>query len=355
MDPSARELLILVPGSAKMARGSQRDRLVRGIVTTSERIAIKAVDEDDVPADVVRLAATADRDTHQIDVVEAYWNDLAPSMHNAGVRTKFMRGTSLLIYWAYSGVWRGFHNRRYLTLGLISGAVALITWYYGTAAMFVQALVADETAPGAVRSALGPLLPLMQAVGTWKVWAVASMVMGLIPVNMLIDILDLAKRYLSNERTDADQVGLRMQIRSRVREQILAATQNDDYSRVTILGHSFGTVVATDVVADLPVSSCPLRFITTGSPIELLKRRAEWLPQEALKCLRRSDLSSWTDICSDGDWFASGADLPEHDKVRSLRVPIEGTFLDQVSGRTHGGYFDRDEVIAVLVEPPVAA
>ena len=355
MSMPARELLILVPGAARMARGSQRERLVKGLITTSERVTVKPVDAGDVPADVVRLHATGGGQTHQIDVVEAYWNDLAPSMQNAGVRTKFVRGTSLLAYWAYSGVWRGFRNRKYLTLGLISAAVALITWYYGTAAMFVQALIADQTAPTVVKSTLGPILPIMTAIGTWKVWAAASLVMGMIPVNTLIDVLDLTKRYLTNERVDDGGIGLRMQIRRRVREQILAAIDKDDYSRVTVLGHSFGTVIATDVLADLPASPRPLRFVTTGSPIELLKRRAEWLPADTTTCLQRSDLTSWTDICSDGDWFASGSDLPEHAKVRSFRVPIEGTFVDQVSGRTHGGYFDRDEVINILVESPVAA
>ena len=82
-----------------------------------------------------------------------------------------------------------------------------------------------------------------------------------------------------DRRTDPQGLGLRIQIRSRVREQILAAIEKGNYDRVTVLGHSFGTIVATDVFPDLPVSSRAMRFVTIGSPIELLKR-AQWLEKE---------------------------------------------------------------------------
>ena len=353
MNPVTRELIVLVPGSARLARGSQRDRLVKGMVTTIERVKVDRVETPDVPAGVTRLHASSGPVTRALDIVEAYWNDLVPSPEAAGVRARFVRGTSLVVYWGFSGVWRGFTRRKYLTLGIIGGGLSLLTWYYGTVVMFVQALLSDQTAAPAVRSVLGPVLPVVDAIGTWKVWALATIVMGLIPVNVLVGVMDLTKRYLTNERPDGEGTGLRNEIRRRVKEQIQAAMAAGPYDRLTIVGHSFGAVVAADVLADVPVTAPHLRFVTLGSPIELLTRREPWLAQEVGRCLARPDLSMWVDVCAADDWFASGSDLPDEPKTRVVDLPLRGSFVDRLSGRTHRGYFDVDEVVTVLIDSPV--
>lgn len=351
---STTELIVLIPGSARVARGSQRDRFIKGIVESSERLIVEQVEGGDASPMAVQLNAKSDAGVRRIDVVEAYWNDLVPSVQNIGAGTKLLRATALLVYWGLSGVWRGFHNRKYLTLGLVSAGIALVTWYYGTLAMFLQAYLQDQSASSSGQAAASAILPYVRALGTWKIWAASSLIMGLIPVNLLIDIMDLTKRFLTNERAEGDSIGLRVQVRHRVRSQILAALKGTDYTRLTIVGHSFGTVIAVDVLADLPLAA-PLetRFITIGSPIELLKRRAAWLEQEMGKCLARQDLISWIDIWSDADWFASGAALPTGAKSRLIRVPVEGTFFDMISGRTHRGYFDQEDVVAAVLDMPV--
>ena len=347
-----RELMVLVPGAARMARGSQRERLIKGMIATSERSEVTQVQADDVPAAAVRLKVTGGPVSHEVDVVEAYWNDLAPTLEKASMPARVVRGTSLIAYWAFSGVWKGFLNRKYLTLGMMAAGIALLTWYYGTVAMFLQALAGDQTANPTIKRLVEPFLPLFNTIGTWKVWVVASAFMAVIPVAVLVEMLDLTKRYMTNERAEPEGPPVRVQIRARVKEQIAAALKAGAYQRLTIVGHSFGAIVALDVLADLPVST-PVRFVTIGSPIELVKRRAPWIGDEVTKCLARPDVITWIDICSEGDWFASGSDLPEGTKTRSMRVPIEGTFVDLVYGRTHSRYFDRDEVVGTLVEAAV--
>ena len=354
MNAVTRELIVLVPGSARLARGSQRDRLVKGMVTTIERVKVDRVETSDVPAGVTRLHASSGPVTRAIDIVEAYWNDLVPSPEAAGVRARFVRGSSLVVYWGFSGVWRGFQNRKYLTLGLIGGGLSLLTWYYGTVVMFVQALLSDQTAGPVVSSVLSPVMPVVTAIGTWKVWALATLVMGLLPVNVLVGVMDLTKRYLTNERPAGEGTGLRNEIRRRVKEQIDAALAAGPYDRLTVVGHSFGAVVAADVLADLPVKAPHLRVVTLGSPIELLARRERWLADEVRKCLERPDLAMWVDICAADDWFASGSDLPDGGRTRVVELPLRGSVVDRLSGRTHRGYFDVDEVVNVLVDAPSA-
>jgi hypothetical protein len=351
------ELIVLIPGSARVARGSQRERFVKGIVETSERPIVERDEAGETSPIAVRLNARSASEVRRLDIVEAYWNDLVPSLQNAGPGAKFLRGTSLIFYWGLSKVWRGFHNRIYLTLGVISAGIALITWYYGTMAMFLEAYLQGQSSTPGVRETASGVLWFLQTIGTWKIWATTSIIMTLIPVNVLIEMMDLTKRFLTNERTEGDSTGLRVQVRHRVREQILAAMKTGQYQRLTIVGHSFGTVIAMDVLGDLPLPALDVRLITIGSPIELLRKRADWLEQEMRKCLARPDLTEWIDIYSEEDWFASGSELPKGSelhagKSRAIVVHVGGTFVDKIAGRTHRGYFDQDEVVATVLEAP---
>src|SRR5262245_1891638 len=122
------ELIVLVPGSARVARGSQRERFIRGIVETSERPIVDRDEAGETSPIAVRLNATSAEGVRRLDVVEAYWNDLAPSLQNTGPRAKLSRGTSLIFYWGISNIWKGFAKRRYLTIGLVASAIALVTW-----------------------------------------------------------------------------------------------------------------------------------------------------------------------------------------------------------------------------------
>lgn len=343
---SSRELIVLIPGLARIARQHQRELFVSGMVATAERPLLRRVDEPDVPPAAVRLRA----DEREIDVYEAYWNDLVPSMAHAGVRAKIARGTSLLIYWGFSRIWRGMGRRKYLTLGLLASAVALLAWYYGTAALFLDAVLVDPQSSGAVRGSASFVRQVLDTIAGWEVWLGASLLMGIIPVPVLIDIMDFSKRFLTNEISDEAGLGLRSQIRNRVREQLLAALDCEDYSRLTVVGHSFGTVVAVDLLADLPLSKAlRIRFVTLGSPIDLLTSRASWLNDEVERCARRPDLEAWLDVSSGGDWFASGTELPETRNFHALTVPAQGTFIDIVTGRTHARYFDNPEAVSAVL------
>jgi hypothetical protein len=345
------ELLLLVPGAGRVAHGWQRDRLVAGLSAAAEGVRISRVEGSGSPPQAIRLKVTKGTDERLIDVVETYWNDLMPSLANLDARTKFARGTSLVIYWAFSGIWKGFLGRKYLTAGMVLSGVALVAWYYGTFALFVEALRNSDDAPAVLRDSATTVGQVMDLVAGWEVWVFATAAMGLIPVNLLVEIMDFSKRFLSNERVGESGLGLRVAVRNRVLEQVRAALAAHPYQNLIVVGHSFGCLVALDFLADLPLpANLHLRFVTVGSSIELLSHKDKWPLAEMEKCASRPELQAWVDVIGDRDWFASGTPLPkQYKKFEIERVPPRGTFVDALTSRTHGMYFDAEATVRAVL------
>lgn len=345
----SKELLLLVPGAARLAHGRQRERLVTALTSAAEGLVLERV--TDTGSSGVRLRVTSGSGERIIDVVETYWNDLMPSITQADARVKLARGLSLIIYWGFSGIWKGFFRRKFLTGGMIASGVALVTWYYGTVALFVQAVRYSEDAPAWLRQGATTVGQALDLVAGWEVWVLATAVMGVIPVTLLVEIMDFAKRFLANERVDDSGIGLRVQVRNRVLEQTRAALAADAYQRLIVVGHSFGCLVALDSVADLPLPpGLRLRLVTIGSSIELMSRRDPWPMQEARKCAARPELEAWVDIVADRDWLASGTPKPHGASAfKRTEAPSRGTIVDALTSRTHGMYFDTSEVVQAVL------
>ncbi len=343
------ELLLLVPGAGRVAQGWQRDRLVAGLSAAAEGVRIDRIEGG--PPQAIRLKVTNGVDERLIDVVETYWNDLMPSLANLDPGAKFARGTSLVIYWGISHIWKGFLGRKYLTAGMVISGVALIAWYYGTLALFLEALRNSANAPAVLRDSATTLGQLLDLVAGWKVWAVASAAMGLIPVNLLVEIMDFSKRFLSNERVGESGLGLRVAVRNRVLEQVRAALDAHPYQKLIVVGHSFGCLVALDFLADLSLRpNLQVRFVTIGSSIELLSHKDEWPLAEIEKCANRGELQAWVDVIGDRDWFASGTPAPgKSAKFEIEKVPARGTFVDALTSRTHGMYFDAEATVRAVL------
>lgn len=339
------EAIILIPGMKRSAVHNQRARFIAGLEHVWEGDALARA--EDGPPDGVRLVAREQGRT--LDVYEAYWNDLVPSLTEQGLRARVLRGLSLTGYWAFSGIWRGITGRPSLTVGTMTAGLVLVAWYLGVLLLFADALAANPdllfgvTVPETARAAIG-------AVGTWWLWLLTSVLTVVVPVSVVVDIMDFAKIYASEEVVEDDELALRFQVVSRVRDQIRRALANEAYSRVTIVGHSFGAVLAVDVMSDLPLpDDTRLRMVTLGSPAELLARKAAWLDAEIDACAARPDLDEWVDIVSRADWLASGTSPKTFPKVREVGVRPHGTLVDRVAAKVHSRYFDSQEAINEIV------
>ena len=343
----SRELIILVPGLVRVSRLAQLTSFVDGLKAASERMPLEGVADESVPRGVQRLRGTRDGTPIEIDVQEAYWNDLVPSLTQENLRTKVVRGLSLFWYWALSPVWKGFFKRMYLTFGLALSVIAFIAWYLGTLVLLIEA-VASNPPPG-LAGVMQFLQNAVAYVGGWRFWVLASALVTFIPVALLVDISDFAKRYVSNEATAPGRPAVRFEIVKRARDQLLSALERGGYSSVTVVGHSFGSVVAVDLMADLPPQSLSLRVVTMGSLIEVLASRATWLDKDVKALAARKDLEEWVDVNSKSDWFASGAGVPVSDRCREVPVESFGTFPDKLAARVHARYFDNQGAVEEIL------
>jgi hypothetical protein len=150
-----------------------------------------------------------------------------------------------------------------------------------------------------------------------------------------------------------DGIGLRDKIRNRVKETINRIIEDESYDQVTVLSHSFGTVVSVDILADFHLNqNQTLRFVTIGSPLYFLSHRSTWIETEIKKCLANETIASWLDFYSGEDWLCSK--IPGHgenDKANQKSIPIhhEASLFGKLNGNTHLAYFSSQPVIENLV------
>ncbi len=338
------EAIILVPGLQRSAVHNQRARFVSGLKHVWE--ADTLAEADSAPPDAVRLASPE----RTIDVYEAYWNDLVPSLTGRGLGARVLRGLSLTVFWTFSGIWRGIGRRVSLTLGTMVAGLILVLWYLSVVALFYESVATDPGVLARLPFGLGPVVAGWDPKGLWWVWASLSVVAVVVPVAVLVDIMDFAKIYASEEVLEGDEVALRFQVVSRVRDQVRRALAAGEYRRITVVGHSFGAVLAVDVMAELPLpEGTPFRLVTLGSPAELIARRAHWLEAEIDQCAGRPELAGWVDVVSAADWLASGTTDREVPAIREVTVRPHGTLIDRVAARVHSRYFDSQETINEIV------
>jgi hypothetical protein len=247
---------------------------------------------------------------------------------------------------------------RYITLGLMIGGLLLVLWYVALALVVADAVTKDVTLAAEVRDVpvLGNLLQMFldaaDMVGHWYWWALIAFVLSIVPVDALVQMARFAKDYLEN-RPDETEVGLRDRMRNRVRttlENVLVA----GYDEVLVVAHSFGSVLAIDLLADWPHRDdfARLKLVTLGSPIAVLGYRSRWLDAERGQLLQRPELETWLDFHAATDWLCTA--VPGHaDRYRhmSRQIEFEAPLRQILTGQTHLLYYRCSEVLETLAAP----
>lgn len=356
-----KQAIVLIPGLDPRPRNYYRDKLVSGLIHTSQSAKAAVTGEASVAGESgVGLEVNhAGGATGTIDVYEAYWFDLVSRVGQETPLAKISRGFGLLTYWFFSRVWLAMRGSIYITLGLLIASVLMLLWYYGVLALGLTAIGSDplfldtfKDVP-VLNDLAGELGKLGRGMGNWKVWAAVTVLLGFIPLNTLVDIAYFSKRYLLNEFDD-DGAGCRDKARKRVLKTIERVAADPSYRRVTVVGHSFGTVIGADIFADFSAHpGCgPVRLITLGSPIRVLSYRSRWLRAEVESCLRNPALDTWIDFYSDEDWMC--AKVPGHGEGKgqiSRRLVREASLLSRLNGQSHKAYYHSQEVAETLLEP----
>jgi pimeloyl-ACP methyl ester carboxylesterase len=126
------------------------------------------------------------------------------------------------------------------------------------------------------------------------------------------------------------------------------------YDEVFVVAHSFGSVLAIDLLADWPHRDdfARLRLVTLGSPIAVLGHRSRWLDAERRQLLQRPELDVWLDFHAPTDWLCTA--VPGHaDRYRELsrEIDFEAPLRQMLTGQTHLLYYRSSEVLEALAAP----
>jgi hypothetical protein len=294
-------------------------------------------------------------ETKTIDVYEAFWADLLTTLSTQNLKDKVLRGTSLLLYWVFSGIWKTFKECPNLVGGFVTSLVLVTFWYYGTVAMVLTAIGQDPTFFGS-KLPLGwseRLGQLGNAMGGWSVWLLISAFLTFIPINILVDLADFAKYHLQDAIDEGTGETIRAKLRKRILETLERVLNAKVYDRVTLLTHSYGAVIGTELLSNLkhPLPQ-PVRYITLGGPLKFLSLRATWIHEIIKGCLQNPSVESWTDYYSDLDWICTRTPIPGEisQKFESRKTIRQVSPWEMISGKSHSFYFYEKDVIEQLLD-----
>lgn len=356
----ARRAIIVIPGLAREERNRRRDILVANMENVAVRTPVIARAEMIAPGlDGISLTVEDGSATREVDIFEAYWGDIWVESEPNTPQARLVEGFGLLGYWFVSPVWLAFLHNRTLTFGLLASGVLLLLWYVSVLILVSEAAIAGNL--GGVEW-LGPFGDLVTAVAQeiagWsnqKYWFVVAGVLGAGMADWVARIAVFCRDYLT-DKVNAEGTGLRSRIGKRVRE-VFNHVHAAGYDDVTVLGFSFGAVIAVDLLADQPNAEklARTRLVTWGAPIVPLRYRSDWMDRELRALLDEDRIAGWDDYCSGLDWL--GAPVPFHKAVaagktppwKSERVVLEAGLWQAMTGESHTRYFQTQPVIEDLL------
>jgi hypothetical protein len=370
MPAAKRRAIVLIPGMMREERFHRRDVLVSNLETV-ERHPLARGEEVSVGGECgLRLTLAPLRGggspaLASLDVFEAYWADMIPEQAEQAPWTKLLQGLELVGYWVFSlGTWKAVatslrRGSSLIAVGLLMGGLTLVAWYLMLAVLVGQAVAPGGQVPEEL-AGIPVISELVHAFGLatgWLAgnawWAVLPFLLAMLKVDALVLLARVVKDYFENCE-DESGVGLRDRVRRRIAgtlESVLAA----DYDEVVVLAHSFGTVIATDILADWPHEADlkRLSLVSLGSPITVLRYRSAWLESERQEVLQARRLATWIDFFSPSDWLCGAVTghCESYGKGMSRRLVFEAPWPQKLSGQTHMLYYRDPRVLEQLAAP----
>ena len=279
------------------------------------------------------------RSQRRIDIYEVEWTDLMPKFSDKPVLIRLWSMLKVLIYWAspnrlrriFLSPERPSRSRlKFLLMMLGYSLFLLLLWILLTLQEVWSPveLIGDKTLSTGIAVIL-TLLPF-----------------GLVPAG-IFDSSHASRCYLQG---DIDAQG----IRTRLAEALTDLPRHDQ--EVTVLAHSAGVVVATEVLSEWNSEKfSSVRFITLGSPLSLWAAAEPRFGQVRKQLIENDAIIRWTDFSTGRDWICTGSypDGKSSDsKYEAPKMPLENkvTFLESASLQSHDLYFDDVQVIKNLLK-----
>jgi len=295
-----------------------------------------------------------DKGNKEIDVYDAYWNDLFDKhLSSSALKNQVFRGIYILLYWFFTKNLLALRNSPPLLIGLGTSLLLWMFWFYGIIALAFVALGQEPSFLGFPISEdfSKPISAFGQHMTNWSAWLIVSGIFSFIPINLIADVADFSTRYLEE---DPEGKILKAKIRKRVADKLNAVLETGFYDKVTVLAHSFGVVIATDLLADYQQDS-RVRYISMGGCLRFISCKSRQIEKEIFKCLENDKIEDWVDFYSDQDWLCTKTPVPK--KYNSCRIHHKETkptvsLFKRLSGESHDHYFTNEEVLKIVLNLP---
>ncbi len=350
---SSQEAVVFIPGLSVREEGFYLELLGAGLIEQIESNRVQLTGDVTIEGNQgkqFKVLTDLDR-TKIVDVYELYWGHLVFKLSDRNLKERMLSGTRLLFYWFFSRTWMCFRESPALFFSAIVGAIFFIAWYYGTLALVFAAIGEDPDFLGiALNSQWAEYLGnIGSAMGGWSIWLVINGFIEFFPLNVAIDIMYFAMKYIEE---DSSSRVLRAKIRNRIFSVIDSINKTGTYDKITIVGHSFGVMVAVDFLGEYRGSQS-VQFIALGGPLKILSYKESWIEREIQKCLENDRVDTWHDFYSDRDWLCTKTPIPngspKTNKIQYHRNPLPYSIIKQLSGKSHLHYFTDSSVLRTIL------
>lgn len=346
-----KELVLFVPGMSVEHRSQYLDMLHDGLKRYCGGRGIPYRGSEHAAADGSSIKSLElPEQGRRVEIQEVYWSDLVPLLSQCGAVGKVVRGSGLLSFWVFSGrLWRSVVQAKYMTLSMILTLALFLVWYI-TALLAGLEAVASKPEVFGVQVIPERLQEFVENISGWQSWLVVSALLVFLPTTEVLDISYGTKSYLQNLN------GLSQKVRARLARAINSVEGREDYERITVVAHSFGSVVAAEVLADYRGPAADrIRFITLGGPLLVMGARSPRVAEAARKLLNGmrvggSRFRGWLDFYSHQDWLCT-VSVPGcgHAGYESLPLEAKVSTADKYSGKSHQLYFQDFDVMEAIL------
>ncbi|KDB09181.1 hypothetical protein LIG30_1793 [Burkholderia sp. lig30] len=334
------ELVMLVPGMARSERERYATRLSDGIegFLETHRESVQSFrrrsDSSGRAQFDIRLCNGQQK---LVDVVEIFWNDLRPPLEKSWI--PFL-GYSLVRYWLSLKQWKAIpKTSRPLQRAFCVGTCFLFVWYVLTLLAILH-----------FTQLLSLFLPTHTESPIGWLWVGATGLLATGFVTSNIDASYAAFCYLKNREGFCDRV--RRRVINAFRE---IGPQFANYQSITLLAHSFGSVVAVDAIAWIMAEPDPasllraFKFVTAGSPLEFVMSREPAYEKRIRQCVASTLVENWIDFYALTDSLCSKVPFEAERKRSHAGINLGYTEIEASLGFAHDYYFEHDEVLKAIL------
>lgn len=184
--------------------------------------------------------------------------------------------------------------------------------------------------------------------GDSRVWAAG---IGLLAAGFWSWTPDLLRRfeYMRNYLSSPPESPYRAVVRAQLLDLLLRLSEAT-YERVLLVAHSYGAVIAVDLLGSVPPPECPpLHLVTMASPFVGLRLWAEWIDDAVKEAFNK--VPAWTDLYAPTDMLCGP--VPGHVEQFGPEASFKLEFGEpwqRASLQTHDCYLDDEETARHIAE-----